>query len=97
MSWQYGGMNRNAVHHIIATLTPEAIEASLDVSPHSVRAAKTKGEFPSNWYAGLKALCDEVGIPCPLSAFYWRASDKKLSIDRAQVKGQCKSETAGAA
>ena len=82
-------MNRNAVHHIIATLTPEAIEARLDVSPHSVRAAKTKGEFPANWYAGLKALCDEVGIPCPLSAFYWRAVDKKVSNTPPELQQDC--------
>ena len=70
-------MNKRSVHQIISVLGSEAIEMALDVSSHSVRAAKTKGEFPSSWYRELKALCDEIGIPCPMNAFYWRGRQEK--------------------
>ena len=70
-------MKHHAVDHIISTIGSEVIEQALDVSSHSVRAAKTKRQFPANWYWPLKSLCEETGIPCPGSAFNWRGRKTK--------------------
>jgi len=67
-------MNKSAVHHITETLGSEAIQARLGVRHSSVRRARWLGAFPGDWYGQLKPMCDEVGIPCPMSAFNWRAS-----------------------
>ena len=80
-------MSSRAVHNIIKHLGVDAICSALDVSPHSVRYAKTKGIFSANWYGEVKAMCDEVGIPCPLSAFNWRSSDKKLGNAAPEIQG----------
>ena len=69
-------MNKHSVHQITDTLGGEAIATRMGVSSHMIRHARTSGMFPSSWYAALKAMCDDVGIPCPLSAFNWRAANK---------------------
>lgn len=65
-------MNKQAVHHITDTLGADVICESLSVTHHSIRYARTDGRFPASWYAHLKAMCEDVGIPCPLSAFNWK-------------------------
>jgi len=65
------------VHRIVRQLGTEAITSELSVSTFSVKAAKSAGLFPARWYAPLKRLCDEQGIPIPLSAFNWLDPDKK--------------------
>jgi hypothetical protein len=80
-------MNKPAVHHIINTLTAETIMARLDVSFHMIRYARTTGLFPAGWYAPLKAMADEVGIPCPLSAFNWKSTAKDIGSGPADCKG----------
>lgn len=80
-------MKKNAVHHIIDTLTGEAICAALDVSPHSIRYARTSRQFPASWYRPIKEMCDAVGIPCPLSAFNWKAGAKKNSNNGTDFQG----------
>lgn len=54
-----------------------ALAEALGLTKFSVRAARREGAFPARWYAPLKALCDEHGVPCPLVAFNWLAPDKK--------------------
>jgi hypothetical protein len=65
-------MSKEAVKKITAELGTEAIQEALDVSSHSVRAARTSGVFPASWYGPLLSLCRERGIDCPLEAFNWR-------------------------
>lgn len=65
------------VHRIVRQLSPEAVASELKVSEHSIRAAKAAGVFPARWYAPLKRLCDDRGIPVPLNAFNWLDPDKK--------------------
>jgi hypothetical protein len=67
-------MNKHAVINITDTLTAPAIMARLGVSSHMIRHARTTGVFPASWYAPVKAMADDVGIPCPLSAFNWKAT-----------------------
>jgi len=80
-------MSKKAVHHIIDTLTAEAIMAELSVSFHMIRYARTTGMFPASWYAPLKAMADEVGIPCPLTAFNWKPTANKLSTGAVKLQG----------
>lgn len=79
-------MSKTTVHHITKTLGTDAICSALGVSPHSVRHARNTGLFPSGWYDPLDRLCIEVGIPCPRSAFNWKASAKKLGGGNASVQ-----------
>lgn len=79
-------MKHKPVHHITNTLTPDAIMARLGVSFHMIRYARTTGTFPASWYRQIKDMCDEVGIPCPLSAFNWRHSANKIGDDVSQVQ-----------
>lgn len=45
----------------------------LGVGLTAVSNAVVAGVFPASWYAGVKSLCDERGIDCPMSAFNWKA------------------------
>lgn len=65
------------VHRIVRVLGEEAITSELSVSGYSVKAAKSAGRFPARWYGPLKRVCDDRGIPCPLSAFNFLDPDKK--------------------
>lgn len=78
-------MNKPAIHHITDTLGAEAICAALGVTPHSIRGARTTGQFPASWYDALQSMCIEVGIPCPRNAFNWKAAAKKSSRTHATV------------
>lgn len=69
-------MSKHPVHTIIETLTSERIEQALDVSSHSVRAAKTGKSFPASWYRAIFTMCVEAGIPCPPEVFNWRYANK---------------------
>lgn len=80
-------MNKKAVHHIIDTLTADAVMARLDVSFHMIRHARTTGLFPASWYGPLKSMSDEVGIPCPLSAFNWKSTANKVGDGGAAIQG----------
>jgi hypothetical protein len=89
-------MNKQTVHHITDTLTAAAICAELGVTPHSIRYARTTGAFPASWYANLRRMCDEVGIPCPLSAFNWKSVAKKTSNDDPDIQDPPKYSKRGA-
>lgn len=80
-------MSKQHVHHITDTLGADAICARLGVSPHSIRYARTDGSFPASWYGPLKTMCDDVGIPCPLTAFNWRVPAKELGDATTPVQG----------
>lgn len=67
-------MNKHAVKEITDTLTSDAICERLEVSPHSVRYARTQGLFPSGWYKALDEMCSLAGINCPLDAFNFKVS-----------------------
>ena len=74
-------MSKKTVHHMIDTLTADAIMAKLGVSFHMIRYARTTGMFPASWYGPLKVMADDVGIPCPLSAFNWKSTANTISTD----------------
>lgn len=76
-------MTPTPAHIIIDTLGSEAIERALDLTSYSVRAAKRDGIFPARWYGPLSALCRKRGIECPLSAFRWIETDKKVVVGQA--------------
>ena len=43
-----------------------------------------KSDFPARWYAPMRDLCEEVGIPCPMELFNWaRPSDEPIEGQRA--------------
>lgn len=65
-------MDKKPLHHIVDTLTPEAIMARLDVSFHMIRYARSSGMFPANWYAEIRDMCASAGIDCPLCLFNWK-------------------------
>lgn len=92
-----GGMNKASVHHITKTLTPEAIMERLGVSFHMIRHARTTGAFPASWYRQMKDMCDEVGIPCPLTAFNWRPSANQVGSAPTAVQGAGAENANGAA
>lgn len=81
-------MNKHPVHHITDTLGVEAITARLGVSRHAIRYARTMREFPPAWYAALKDMCEDVGIPCPISVFSWKDTAKKNGKNVAGIQGQ---------
>lgn len=70
-------MSESHVHRITRELGAEAVASTVGVSLHSVRAARAAGAFPANWYELLKDVCDERGIPVPLSAFNMKRGAKK--------------------
>jgi hypothetical protein len=90
-------MNKPAVIHITDTLTAPAIMARLGVSSHMIRHARTTGVFPASWYAPVKAMADEVGIPCPLSAFNWKATGDALNNPTTREAEDGSRKNAGAA
>lgn len=67
-------MSKSAVRNIIDTLGSEAIQRAVNVGPHSVRSARTNGQFPAAWFASLDAMCAEAGIECPRDAFAFKTS-----------------------
>ncbi len=79
-------MNKHPVHHITDTLGVEAITARLGVSRHAIRYARTMREFPPAWYAALKDMCDDVGIPCPIFVFSWKDTAKKYGKNAARYQ-----------
>lgn len=83
-------MNKKAVHHIIDTLTADAIMAKLDVSFHMIRYARTTGMFPASWYGPLQSMAVDVGIDCPLSAFNWKPTANEVSSEGGQNQGSAK-------
>lgn len=70
-------MSDSHVHRITRELGAETVAKTVGVSLHSVRAARAAGAFPANWYGILKDVCDERGIPVPLSAFNMKRAAKK--------------------
>lgn len=83
-------MTRQIVHQITNTLGIDEIAIALDVSKSSVRFARTNGAFSANWYGPLKILCDEAGIPCPLSAFRMRSISARRGnlLEETRAEGQ---------
>lgn len=84
------GMSKHPVHHITDTLGVEAITARLGVSRHAIRYARTMREFPPAWYAALKDMCEDVGIPCPISVFSWKDAANKYGKNAARFQGRIK-------
>lgn len=76
-------MSRKPTHHIIDTLTPDAIMSRLGVSFHMIRYARSSGVFPASWYDEIDAMCLSVGIDCPRSAFNWKNSANNISSTSA--------------
>lgn len=74
-------MAKKSVRHITDTLTAEVIQEGLGVGTHAVRFVRTTGEFPATWYRFIKAKCDEVGIPCPMTAFKFKGEFSDASAD----------------
>lgn len=81
-------MNKHPVHHITDTLGVAALTARLGVSRHAIRYARTTRTFPPAWYAALKDMCEEVGIPCPISVFAWKDAAKKYGNNVADFQGR---------
>lgn len=81
-------MNKHPVHHITDTLGVEAVTSRLGVSRHAIRYARTMREFPPAWYAALKDMCEEVGIPCPIYVFSWKDTAKKYGKNAAEFQGR---------
>jgi hypothetical protein len=81
-------MSKHHVHRITDELGADAICARLGVSSHSIRYARTDGSFPASWYGPLKTMCDDAGIPCPLTAFNWRAPAKEVGDAPASPQGE---------
>ena len=81
-------MNKNAVHQIIDTLTPDAICSELGVNKHSIRYARTTGAFTASWFGPLSKMCVEKGIPCPQDAFNWKSVAKKNGNAKSDFQGQ---------
>lgn len=79
-------MNKPAVHHIVDTLTAEAICSDLGVSSHMIRHARTTGVFPASWYDAIARKCEFVGIPCPRSAFNWKRLANDIGGDPLSCK-----------
>lgn len=86
-------MTRQTVHQITNALGIDEIAIALNVSKSSVRFARTNGAFSANWYGPLKILCDEAGIPCPLSAFRMRSITVKRG--NAHEEAQAAEEAVG--
>lgn len=66
-----GGM-RSHVHRIVDAIGSEVVQERLGVGEFSIRSAKRQRKFPALWYAELSAMCAELGVECPLDAFYWK-------------------------
>ena len=81
-------MKKHPVHHITDTLGAEALKARLGVSRHAIRYARTTRTFPPAWYAALKDMCEEIGIPCPISVFSWKDTAKKYGKNAANIQAQ---------
>ena len=80
-------MSKKPIHHIIDTLGSEEIASRFDVSSHMIRHARSSGVFPASWYADMKAWCEDVGIPCPMSLFNWKATANKTGNAATQIQG----------
>ena len=80
-------MSKKPVHHIIDTLTPDAIMARLGVSFHMIRYARTSGVFPANWFNDIDGMCRDAGIECPRDLFNWRSSANDVGSADADYKG----------
>lgn len=78
------GDTKAIVYELIEALTPEAIMLRLDVSSHSIRAARFKGLIPSSWYDVMRKMCDARGIYCDTRAFAW--SGTREAIEAAHVR-----------
>jgi hypothetical protein len=83
-------MQKKLVHHIIDTLTPDAIMARLDVSFHMIRYARSSGVFPSGWYDDIDKMCRDAGLECPRNLFNWNSA-------RRQARATSAADTRGAA
>lgn len=79
-------MSKNEINHIINTLGWEKIADGVEVGWHMIRHAKNTGLFPAPWYNVLKFMCDEAGIPCPLSLFRWKVQANKVSRSSADAQ-----------
>jgi predicted GIY-YIG superfamily endonuclease len=75
------------VNAIVAILTVDAMCDALGVGRHAVRYTRSAGSFPGNWYGTLLPMCKSAGIPCPLSAFNWKATAKQVSTDKPKLQG----------
>lgn len=65
-------MNKSAVNTVIDALGVAAICQQVGVGEHSVRAAKSAGEFPASWFNLLEEMCVLAGCPCPREAFSFK-------------------------
>ncbi|MCB1351583.1 MAG: hypothetical protein KDK03_02470 [Rhodobacteraceae bacterium] len=52
----------------------------------AVSNAAVVGRFPASWYLEVKALCDEVGVECPLSAFGFLEVSNETGLDAAPIR-----------
>ena len=68
-------MNKQTVRTITDALGSVAIQERLGVTEFSIRHARREGSFAASWYAAMKAMCDEAGVDCPMSAFNWKTSE----------------------
>ena len=64
----------NHARTIIDALGREAIRSKVDVTEHSIKAARFKGTFPASWYLQIDRMCAEAGIECPPEAFNFKSS-----------------------
>lgn len=83
-------MYKSDVHRICDQLSDEWIITTLNLkNMSSIRAARADEKFPGAWYGVIKAECDRVGVPCPMSAFRWREGDKLNVTNQADNDAPC--------
>lgn len=57
---------------ILDMLGRDAIAESVGVGKPAVNKAAQRNIIPALWYARVRAMCEKVGVTCPLSAFSWK-------------------------
>lgn len=77
-------MDIHTASHIIEAIGQDVFVERFGFNERLLRHTKSTDKFAANRYREIKQLCDERGIPCPLSAFNWKVSDK-LSDNAAPV------------
>lgn len=66
-------MNDLTATQILDMLGRDAIADAIGVSKPAVNKAAQKNKIPALWYARIRAMCERVGVTCPLSAFTWKS------------------------
>ena len=65
-------MAQLTARNIIGALDRHKMASELGVHISAVAKAYSNDLMPASWFARVKAMCEAVGLPCPLSAFNWR-------------------------